>query len=83
MTDKKIELTPEIKAKLEEAKKNVKKLSPDDLEKVAGGAKTLPDAEISPVEPKVETQAVKTPIKIGNPKETAVTDGDVILPEIS
>ena len=33
-----IKLTPEMKAKIEEAKKTVSELSPDDLDGVAGGA---------------------------------------------
>ncbi len=38
MSDKIIELPPEIKAKIEELKKNVSELSVEDLNGVAGGA---------------------------------------------
>ena len=64
------------------AEEATKKLKCSDLEKVVGGVKTVPDAEITPVEPKTEVQAVNQPIKVDDPKTPASTNGDITLPEI-
>ena len=67
---------PKKEKKQVTAEEPKKVLNADDLEKVVGGAKTIPDAEITPVEPKSEV------LSAANPKKTASANGDITLPEI-